>query len=194
MRGCGSLVVCGAALAAAAPAWAVNPPGELGKVTQRHEKRIVGREERGNTFRQPGSVLEGAKSDPARVDPEVLAARQRALYGGATFTDRLPVQDAAADGGGPRAPGAGSSAARDRPAPGPAATGASPGTRLRTILLGVAGLIVLAVVARTVLHRRVPPEADATAKPSPSPPRRMSARGHRWVQRDLSITLGHRDE
>ena len=178
MRGVRVILMVGAALAPAAAGLAVESRGELGKVTRRHEPSIIGREERDNTFRKPGSILgRAAATDRSPVDLDLLSARQRAMCQGQSFTRGLPAL-----------------AGRD-PAP---VEVAAPPTRAAAATGGltaahyagiVAGLGVLLGFAGWFVRR--PRRESASATPASSRRRRRRAA---WADRDLKITMGHRDE
>ena len=178
------------ALWPAACALAVEPPDELGKVTLHHERRAIGREERDNTFRPPGSVIEAAKAPPVFVDAEELAARQRAMAEGRSFTTRLTSEVQAAV----PAAQAGAPAASRRPAGVAAADPRLGWMHFAVFALGVGGLAGLA--AWTVRRART-----ARAKVARLPVRtteheigRPTRRTRTWIERDLRITMGHREE
>jgi hypothetical protein len=179
---------------------AVEPSGELGKVTARHERRAVGREERGNTFRLPGSVLETAQTAAPLVAADELAARQRALYAGETFSN------------GPAPVGFDTSQGRPSPEsvepvamPNPALTASKAhagGALLALVGLGVAGVIVLML---WLTHRRqtlARVRANRLARSLDEPQAaaielgvvRTALPPCKWNDRTLKITMGHRGE
>ena len=172
-------------LAAISPAQAVEPPGELGKVTRRHEGRVIGREERDNSFRGPGSILAEAKADRPQVPPDQLAGRQRAMYRGQSFTQSLPGSPV-----GRAAPGG-----EDRPPTRTANTTAAPLTAAHyAVIASAVGLLL--VLTGCIVRRRVahPARARSAAALSPSAGRPRGGRGrrHPWLDRELNITMGHR--
>jgi len=180
MRGMRVVLMVGAALAPTAAGLAVESRGELGKVTRRHEWRIIGREERDNTFRTPGSILGQAKAtERPQVDLRLLSARQRAMCRGQSFTRGLPAPPPAA-----RDPAPAEAAAP------PTQTTAAAGGLTAVHYAGiVAGLGVLLGLTGWFVRR--PRRQRAPATPTSSPRRRRRAS---WADRDLKITIGHRDE